>query len=75
MNQGLATKALGLGHIAARECGLSTAGGFVELNRAANVQREVQRGFRSREVAEPHQNLSHRRQRHREAVARPVRFM
>ena len=51
------------------------SGRFVKLNRTADFQRPMQRFFGAREIAEPHANLSHRRQRHRQSVAGAVRFV
>ena len=45
------------------------AGGFVKLNRAADVERAVQRLLGARQVAEPHADLPERAERHGEAVA------
>jgi hypothetical protein len=51
------------------------AGGFVELDRAANLERAVQRVFGAGQVAEADANLAERRQRDGETVARAVRFV
>ena len=51
------------------------AGRLVELNRAAHVERAVQRVLGAREVAEPHADLSERAERDGQAVAGAVRLV
>ena len=51
------------------------AGRFVELNRAAHFERAVQRVLGADEIAQAHADLAERGERHREAVAGPVRFV
>ena len=48
------------------------AGRFVKLNRAADLERPVERLFGARQIAEAHANLPERAERDREAVARAV---
>ena len=51
------------------------AGGLVELNRAADLERAMQRFFGARQVAKPHADLSERGERDREPVAGAVRLV
>ena len=51
------------------------AGRLVELNRAAHVERAVQRLLGAGEIAETDADLPERGERHREAVTRPVRLV
>ena len=51
------------------------AGGLVKLNRAADLERAVQRLLGAGQIAEPHADLSERGERHREAVAGSVRLV
>ena len=51
------------------------AGRLVELDRAAHVERAVQRLLGPREVAEPDADLAERGERDGQAVARAVRFV
>src|SRR5205814_4875152 len=48
------------------------AGRLVKLNRAADLERAVQRVLGAAEIAEAHADLPERRERDGEAVARPV---
>ena len=51
------------------------AGRLVKLNRAAHLERAVQRVLGAAEIAEAHADLAERRERDGEAVARPVRLV
>ena len=51
------------------------AGCLVELNRAADIERAMQRIFGARKVAQPDANLTERRKRDGQPVARAVRFV
>ena len=48
---------------------------FVELNRTPHFEGAMQRFFGARQVAEPHADLPERRERHGQAMSRPVRFV
>src|SRR5207247_475338 len=57
-----------------RESVEHSASRFVKLNRTAHLERAMERIGRPRQIPEPHTDLTDRRERDRQAMARPLRF-